>query len=74
MKRKEYILLKLFEPILCTVKTAVTRVRPVLVKHMIIIASYVNKWTFIKEKCTLLERLPHWPTLVCVTYNSRDKF
>ena len=24
-----------------------TRIRPVLVKHMIILASYVNKWTFI---------------------------
>ena len=37
---------------------AYTRSRPVLVKNMIILAANVNKWTFIEEKCTLLERLP----------------
>ena len=57
-----------------------TRIRPVLVKHMIILASYVNKWTFILEKYNLIEWLPQrrhfWPNpkVVCMTVIARDEF
>ena len=67
-------------PFLGSVALGDTRIRPVLVKNMIILASYVNKWTFILEKFTLLERLSQrqyvWPKtiLVYLTYIARDEF
>ena len=58
--------------ILCLGSRITTRVRPVLVKNIIILASYVSKQMdiYLKKNCTLLERLPQrrhvWPNPILV--------